>query len=282
MKVLRAGSELRRALHSARRGGDSIGFVPTMGALHAGHLSLVRAARRSTDVVVMSIFVNPLQFGPQEDYESYPRQEARDLEVASAEGVDVVFIPSVDEMYPHGDSTRVSVADLSVMFEGTARPGHFDGVCTIVAKLFNIVEPDVAFFGQKDAQQVAVIRRMVRDLHIPVEVSVGDTVREPDGLALSSRNAYLSSEERRKATVLFRSLLRGRAVLEGGGTPEDAESEIRQVLSSCDGVQVDYACAVEPDTFGPPRSEGPVLLAVAARVGTTRLIDNLVVEGEGA
>ncbi|MEA2434320.1 MAG: pantoate--beta-alanine ligase [Actinomycetota bacterium] len=276
MDVIRSEAELREILEPARREGRTIGFVPTMGALHAGHLSLVQAAKERTDLVVLSIFVNPLQFGPGEDLSRYPRDEQRDLDLSRAEGVDVAFLPSVEEMYPRDRSTVVSVGGVSEPLEGASRPGHFDGVATVVAKLFNQVRPDVVFFGQKDAQQLAVIRRMVRDLAFPVEVIAHPTVREPDGLALSSRNAYLGPDDRKKAVVISQALEAGRAALDHGSGTEGAEAAMAELLRSIDGIEVDYARAVDPDTFEHPAPDRDVLLAVAARVGPARLIDNVV------
>lgn len=280
MNVVRTEAAVRSALRGARAKSRRIGFVPTMGALHEGHLSLVRAARAASDVVVMSIFVNPLQFGEGEDFGIYPRDEAADLARARAEGVDVVFAPSLEEMYPEGRTTTVTVGHLGLTLEGEARPGHFDGVATVVAKLFNMVQPDSAFFGQKDAQQVAVVRRMVTDLSLPVEIVVCPTVREPDGLAMSSRNAYLTTEERTSAAALYRALRGGAGVLESHGDPERAAKEVWEVLSSAEGVIPEYAAAVDPDTFSLPEPGRPVLLALAARVGPARLIDNLLVSAD--
>jgi pantoate--beta-alanine ligase len=246
-----------------------------MGALHEGHLSLLGLARSDTDVVVMSIFVNPLQFGPREDLAAYPRDEERDVTLAGAAGVDVVFVPDLSEMYPAEATTIVSVGGVAGLLEGAHRPGHFDGVATVVAKLFNIVEPDRAYFGQKDAQQVAVIRKLVEDLDFDVEVEVGPTVREPDGLALSSRNAYLTPEERPRAVALYRALRAGESVLLAGGSIASAEERMQTELDS-DGLEVDYATAVDPATFG-EASGATILLVVAARLGSTRLIDNLLV-----
>lgn len=254
-----------------------VGFVPTMGALHAGHLSLIERARAESQNVVVSIFVNPLQFGPSEDLASYPRSHEADLEMCENAGVDVVFVPSVTEMYSEDRATGVSVGRITTVLEGAARPGHFDGVATVVAKLFNIVRPTRAYFGQKDAQQVAVIRRMVEDLSIPVEVVTCPTVREPDGLALSSRNVYLDDEQRQRAVALHRALREGQHELESTQEPSAAEEKMWLSLSEAEGVLPEYAAAVDPDEFGPPR--GPrVLLAVAARVGSARLIDNLLVD----
>ena len=279
METARSAARLRELLRP-QRAGRVVGLVPTMGALHDGHLSLIRLARERSDVVVVSIFVNPLQFGTGEDFESYPRDHARDLGLAEAEKVDVVFLPDMDEMYPEGDSTRVSAGTLGEVLEGEARPGHFDGVCTVVAKLFNIVGPDLAFFGQKDAQQVAVIRRMVVDLRWPIEIVVGAIVREPDGLAMSSRNAYLSPEERKRASVLHAALRAGREALVSGEGMEKAEAEMIETVRAVEGVVPEYARAVDPDDFGSPRTGRPVLLAVAARVGPARLIDNVMVDAE--
>ncbi|HJR44344.1 MAG TPA: pantoate--beta-alanine ligase [Actinomycetota bacterium] len=279
MKVVRTAIELREALARASSEGRTIGFVPTMGALHEGHLSLVRASRKDCDVVVLSIFVNPLQFGPTEDLDAYPRNEERDLERARSEKVDVVFVPTVGEMYPEGRSATVSVRGVAEPLEGMARPGHFDGVATVVAKLFNLVQPARAYFGQKDAQQVAVVKQMTRDLSFPVRVVVCPTVREPDGLALSSRNAYLSAEDRVRAVSLFRALETGRQVLIAGGNWEVAEKAMGKVFEGADGVLLEYARAVDPETFASPTETGPVLLVAAARVGGTRLIDNMLVEG---
>ena len=252
-----------------------VGFVPTMGALHEGHLSLVKAARDRCDAVAVSVFVNPLQFGPREDFASYPRDEAADGELLADAGVDLLFLPTVEEMYPPGRTTTVSVGELGTILEGADRPGHFDGVATVVAKLFNQVQPRVAYFGQKDAQQVAVIRKLVKDLSYGIEISVEPTVREADGLAMSSRNAYLTSEQRIKATALFRALQLGARTLAEEGF-EAAEKNMWELLVA-EGLEPSYARAVDPHTFGPPTAGGPVLLVIAAHLGTTRLIDNMLV-----
>jgi pantoate--beta-alanine ligase len=277
MILASTAADLRSALgrHRLR---DRIAFVPTMGALHEGHRSLVRAANAAADVTVMSIFVNPLQFGPHEDLARYPRDLEADLELAETDAVDIVFCPSVEEMYPAGTSTTVSVGSLGDVLEGKVRPGHFTGVATVVAKLFNIVEPDIAFFGQKDAQQVAVIRRMVADLSFNVEVVACPTVRDREGLALSTRNRYLSAVERVHASVLPRALDEGASMLASAGDFEAAEKRMWEVLISQEGVEPDYAAAVDPRSFGPPQSGASILLAVAARIGATRLIDNRVVD----
>lgn len=247
-----------------------------MGALHEGHLTLVRSARSRADCVVVSIFVNPLQFGPREVFGAYPRDEGGDLSRAESERVDVVFMPSVEEMYPAGRSTTVSVGKLGQVLEGADRPGHFDGVATVVANLFHQVEPDVAVFGQKDAQQVAVIRKMIRDLSFDVDLVIEPTVREADGLAMSSRNAYLTADERPRATALYRALLEGAVTYEREGV-EQAEKGMWALLTA-EGLEPSYATVADPDTFEDPTPGGPALLVVAARLGRTRLIDNLLVE----
>lgn len=276
MQIVRTTAELRK--HLGSHPGARIGFVPTMGALHDGHLSLVRAARDRCDVVVLSIFVNPLQFGPREDFAAYPRDESRDLELGEREGADVVFLPSVEEIYPPGRSTVISVGPLGALLEGADRPGHFDGVATVVATLFNVVRPHVAFFGQKDAQQVAVIKQLIRDLAFGIELVVCPIVREPDGLAMSSRNAYLSPAERAKAVALHRALSVGAEALTYEG-PEGAEKRMWELLLG-EGVQPSYTRVVDPDSFGPPQDGRDVLLVIAAKVGTTRLIDNMLVTRE--
>jgi pantoate--beta-alanine ligase len=285
MRTVRAKAELRDALEPARREGGRIGLVPTMGSLHEGHLSLLRAARRRCDVVVMSLFVNPAQFGPGEDLDSYPRDEARDAGLAERAGVDLIYAPPVEEVYPEGFATTVEVgAGLTEVLDGEPGqrgPGHFRGVTTVVAKLFNSVAPDVAFFGQKDAQQAIVIRRMVRDLDFPVEVEVLPTVREPDGLAMSSRNAYLSPEERGRAAALNRALRAAEAVAESGETrPQVALDAARAELERA-GIEPEYLEAREAEGLALAESLNgrPVLVAVAARVGRARLIDNLVIGG---
>ena len=278
MRTIRDVSELRNVLAGARSAGRTIGFVPTMGALHEGHLSLMRAAREQSDLVVLSIFVNPLQFGPNEDLASYPRSEAEDLAAADAVGVDVAFLPTVDQVYPRDRATMVTIGGVSDPLEGEARPGHFDGVATVVAKLFNLVQPERAYFGQKDAQQVAVIKTMSRDLSFPVDVVVCPTVRESDGLAMSSRNVYLGEAERAVAPSLWRALQAGGRVIADGGSWEVAEKTMEDLIGGTNGIELEYARAVDPLTFGSPSSTGPVLLAIAAKVGPARLIDNLVVE----
>jgi pantoate--beta-alanine ligase len=281
VNVARAKAELRPLLDAVRREGGSIGLVPTMGALHEGHLSLLRAARAECDLVVMSLFVNPTQFAPGEDFERYPRDERRDLEVAAEAGADLVYAPPVEEVYPEGFATAVEVSGLTEVLCGDPRrrgPGHFRGVTTVVAKLFNTVAPDIAYFGQKDAQQVAAIRRMVRDLDFWVQVEALPIVREPDGLALSSRNAYLDAEERQRAAAINRALRAVAAAAARQPLPEALEAG-RAVLAEA-GVEPEYLEARDPDDLAPVDSFGgrPVLVAVAARVGPARLIDNLVMD----
>jgi pantoate--beta-alanine ligase len=285
MRIVREKVVLREALRPARREGRRLGLVPTMGYLHEGHLSLLRAARDGCDVVVMSLFVNPTQFTPSEDLETYPRDEARDLDLAAAEGVDLVYVPAVDEVYPEDFATSIEVAGgLTDILEGAPQqrgPGHFRGVATVVAKLLNTVGPDVVYFGQKDAQQSIVLKRMVRDLDFPVEVEVLPTVREPDGLAMSSRNAYLSSADRHRATRLIAALRAAEAVAGAGETRPEAALEAARAELERAGIEPEYLEARDAESLAPAQSLNgrPVLLAVAARVGKARLIDNLVIGG---
>jgi pantoate--beta-alanine ligase len=278
MHILSTVEEMRAACAQARRGGKRLGFVPTMGALHEGHVSLVRAARAQCDAVAVSIFVNPTQFGPKEDFSKYPRSFERDRELLEKEGVDLLFAPSVEEMYPKGAVPFVTVEGLSEKLCGRSRPGHFRGVTTVVAKLFHIIEPNVAFFGQKDAAQVVIVKKMVRDLDLPVEIVVCPIVREADGLALSSRNAYLNPEQRRSATVLHRALMQVQSLAEKG---EQTSSKLidaaQRVFREEPAVRVDYVEIVDNETLDPVEdvSRG-ALVAVAAFVGATRLIDNVV------
>jgi len=278
MLVVRTIAEARQACARFRAAGKSLGLVPTMGALHAGHLSLVRAAKESCDAVAVSIFVNPTQFGPKEDFSSYPRVFEQDCQTLQAAGVDVVFAPSVEEMYPPGASTFVEVEGLSDRLDGASRPGHFRGVATVVAKLFHIFAPDVAFFGQKDAAQVAVLRRMVRDLRFAVELKVCPTMREPDGLAMSSRNRNLSEGERRQALVLYRALRAVESRFQAGEVDSGKlMDEAQRILKQEPAVQVEYCRIVDPETLEQVSHVRPgSLVAIAARVGATRLIDNLL------
>ncbi len=263
----------------------TVGFVPTMGYLHEGHLSLVRRARQDCDHTVVSIFVNPTQFGPQEDFERYPRDTQRDLGLLSGLGVDVVFMPTVEEMYPPGFEDWVEVrGPLTERLEGAARPGHFRGVTTVVARLFRIVRPHRAYFGQKDAQQLRVVRRMVEELELPVQIVAMPTVREPDGLAMSSRNVYLSKEERERALVLSKSLALSRRMVvdEGVRDAEEVRRAVRQMVARTPGVELEYVSVSDEATFlEADEINGPVLVLVAARVGTTRLIDNVVLVPRG-
>ena len=271
-------SALHTFLAAHRAVSKRIGLVPTMGYLHAGHLSLVRAARQDCDVVVMSIFVNPKQFGPQEDFATYPRDMAGDLRQAREAGVDAVFTPAVAEMYPPGFLTEVSVHELTSPLCGAARPGHFNGVTTVVAKLFNIVGPDRAYFGQKDYQQVTVIRKMVTDLHLPLEVITCPTVREPDGLAMSSRNAYLNPAERQAALVLWRALrLAEERLTQGERQGARLAATLRDFISQEPLARIDYVAMCDPDTLREVEQiAGTVLVALAVYIGQTRLIDNAV------
>jgi len=276
MKTVTTVAVMKAAVGKLRAQGRTIGFVPTMGYLHEGHLSLVRECRKRADVTVASIFVNPLQFGPREDFRRYPRDPERDASLLEKEGVDILFLPSDREMYPEGYRTSVEVAGLQDKLCGRSRPGHFKGVATVVLKLFNIVRPDCAYFGQKDAQQVIVLRRMAEDLNMDIEIRAMPTVREPDGLAMSSRNSYLKAEERRAALVLFRSLEEARRMFENG---ERAASRIRERLltriASEPLAKLDYAEIVDPISLDPVEGiDGEALVALAVYVGKTRLIDN--------
>lgn len=271
---------VRQLVGRARTDGRSIGLVPTMGFLHAGHTSLIARARAETGYVVVSIFVNPMQFGPAEDYRDYPRDLERDARLVAAAGADLLFCPSPEEMYPDGYDAHVEVPGLGAVLCGASRPGHFRGVATVVAKLLNIVQPDTAYFGQKDAQQLVIIRRLVSDLNIPCRIAAVPTVREPDGLALSSRNAYLDPEQRRAAPALYQALQAGESAIRGGRRdPETVESAMRGVLAREPSLHPDYVAAVDAATLRrPPLLAGRVLLAVAARLGRARLIDNLALD----
>lgn len=283
MRVLHTIDEMHAASREVRRAGKRLGLVPTMGALHQGHLSLVRAARNTCDVVAVSIFVNPLQFGPKEDFSRYPRDLERDRELLNHERVDLLFAPSAEEMYGRDSTSYVTVEGLSERLCGRSRPGHFRGVTTVVAKLFHIVSPDVAFFGQKDAAQAAIIRRMVRDLNCNIQIVVAPIVRESDGLAMSSRNAYLTPEQRKQARVLYRALMRVQTLADRG---ERRTAQLipagEEVVGEEPGVRLEYLEIVNPDTLEPvPDISGGALVAIAALVGTTRLIDNVVLTGSG-
>jgi pantoate--beta-alanine ligase len=280
MITVRDAGELRRELARWEMRDRTVGFVPTMGALHAGHLSLLRLAReRRVERVVASVFVNPAQFGPNEDFTRYPRQPEKDAEMLREAGCDLLFLPEVVTLYPPGHTTFVEPGGPAEGLEGACRPGHFQGVATVVLGLLNLVRPDLAVFGKKDAQQLAVIRHIVRDLHVPVEVVEGETVREADGLALSSRNAYLSPEERRAAGVLYRALTAAAQAIEAGERRGDEIRRIlREVLESEPLARIEYADAVDGGTFQPlDVLQGNVTLPLAVRMGGTRLIDNFQV-----
>ncbi len=284
MRTFQQVSPLRTYLREIRREGKIIGLVPTMGALHEGHLSLFRRARNDCDLVIGTVFVNPTQFGPNEDLDAYPRNLPKDMQLAAQEHVDALFVPTVEEMYPNGFQTTVHAGSLSADLEGKHRPGHFDGVVTVVAKLFNIVQADRAYFGQKDYQQFLVIDQMARDLNMPLDVVMLPTVREASGLALSSRNAYLQPDEKEAALVLYRALEASReAVAAGERSSATLEALLRQTLLSCHGVKVDYAVVRHPDTLEPLESleDTSAAALLAVRVGRTRLLDNTLLTPPG-
>ena len=285
MRILRTIAEVRTAVRDARGDGGTVGLVPTMGAFHEGHLSLMRAARAQNDLVVVSLFVNPTQFAANEDLSTYPRDEARDAALAEAEGVDILFAPEPAEIYPDGFATNIHVAGITEVLDGASRgPHHFDGVATVVTKLFGIVQPDVAYFGQKDAQQVLVVRRVVRDLNLDVRIEACPIVREPDGLAMSSRNVYLDADARDRATALNRALDAADAVHRSGdgdgiGDGGAILSAARDVLAEA-GIDVEYLELRDAETLQPvTRIDRDALLLVAARVGAARLIDNHLLRG---
>lgn len=280
MRILTTVQEMQAACTDVRSKGQILGVVPTMGALHDGHLSLVRAARAACDVVAVSIFVNPTQFGPNEDFSGYPRTFEQDCALLDSAGVDLIFAPTVGEMYPAGASTFVLVEGISDRLDGASRPGHFRGVATIVSKLFHIVGPHKAFFGQKDAAQIAVLRRMVRDQNFPLELIVCPIVREPDGLAMSSRNRYLSASERQQALVLHRALHHVEELVGSGeSSPQKLIEAARNVFAKEPQVRIDYVAVIDADTLASvPDVCAGALVAVAAFVGTTRLIDNLLLQ----
>ncbi|OAQ21001.1 pantoate--beta-alanine ligase [Thermosulfurimonas dismutans] len=278
MELITKVKDMQARSEALRQAGKRIGFVPTMGYFHEGHLALMRKARELSDVVVVSIFVNPTQFGPGEDYERYPRDLERDFKLAEAEGVDLLFAPSAEEMYPVGYQTYVEVTDLSKPLCGASRPGHFRGVATVVLKLFNIVKPHLAVFGEKDYQQLQVIKRMVRDLNLEVEIVPHPIVREPDGLAMSSRNVYLSPEERKSALCLYQALeLARRRVAEGKQKVPELKAELEEFISSHPFTRIDYVEFRDPETLEEKGMvDGPTLLALAVFVGKARLIDNTI------
>lgn len=279
-RLIKTIAELCSVLSAARKAGKRIGLVPTMGALHEGHLSLVRASKAQCDCTVVSIYVNPSQFGPREDLAKYPHTLLEDLNALGTLNTDLVFAPSDNEMYPSGHCTWVEAGAVAEPLEGQCRPGHFRGVATIVLKLLNIVQPDVAFFGQKDYQQVLVIRRMVDDLNVPVEIRVCPIVREPDGLAMSSRNRYLSPEARRRALVLWKSLqLAGDLAAKGERDAEKIIAQMRKVILTAEDARIDYIAIVDPDNLTPVATiAGCTLAALAVKIENTRLIDNCLLE----
>ncbi len=277
MLTVRTATDLHREVDRFRARGETIGFVPTMGALHAGHLSLVHLARERARRAVASVFVNPSQFGPGEDFTRYPRQPERDAEMLAGAGCDLLFLPEVETLYPPGHTTFVEPGGPAEGLEGASRPGHFRGMATVVCGLLNLIRADIAIFGEKDAQQLAVVRRMVKDLHLPVEIVGAPTLREADGLAMSSRNVYLDPEERRAATVLHRALLAAAAAIEAGERRgEEIRRILNDVLTSEPLARIDYAEVVDALTFRPVmKLSGPVVLPLAVRIGATRLIDNI-------
>jgi len=279
--VVRKISEIREYVNNAKKQGKKVGFVPTMGFFHEGHLELMRNARKECDVVVVSIFVNPIQFGPEEDFKDYPRDLNRDVKLAEEVGVDIIFAPDVEEMYPVGFSTYVEVKGLTNKLCGRSRPGHFRGVTTVVLKLFNSVQPHVAYFGQKDAQQVLVISRMVEDLNQDIEIRSVPTVREKDGLAMSSRNAYLNTEERKAATVLYRSIqLVKERVRNGERDVKELKRAAVEMISSEPLAEIDYVEILTfPDLKEQDTLKDKMLLALAVKIGKARLIDNTILEG---
>ena len=280
VKAIDSIQKMSTHIRIMKKEGKTIGFVPTMGYLHEGHLSLVRTAKKHTDVVVVSIFVNPAQFGPNEDYEKYPRALKRDEELAGGAGADIIFYPSVKDIYPQGYSTYVDVEGLTENLCGVSRPGHFRGVTTIVAKLFGIVKPDIAYFGQKDAQQAVVIKKMAEDLNMGIDVKVLPTIREKDGLAMSSRNAYLSKSERIDALVLYQALKKSQELIETGeNDAKKISSMINEMVSAKPNAKIDYISIVDAKTLKDASViSGEVLIALAVFIGKTRLIDNIIID----
>jgi pantoate--beta-alanine ligase len=280
MEVAKTIESVRTLVKAACGKGKKIGLVPTMGALHIGHISLIEAAVKTCDFVVVSIFVNPTQFGPDEDFEKYPRPLNADLEICRKLGVDVVFVPTPDQMYPSENLTWVNVEKLTELLCGQFRPIHFRGVATVCVKLFNIVIPDVAFFGQKDAQQAIVIKRMVADLNMPLEIVICPTVREPNGLAVSSRNKYLAEEQKKDATLIYKSLQKCREMIDAGITDtQKIIAQMRKILSQAPSMEIEYISIVDVETLqNLDKIAGKVLTAVAARIGPARLIDNILVD----
>jgi len=279
MRIIRNIKEMSVFSKKIRIKGKTVGFVPTMGALHEGHLSLIRQARKENDIVVVSIFVNPIQFGPKEDFRKYPRNIERDAHLCKSEGADIIFYPNIKEMYPENYKTYVTVEDLGGLLCGKFRPGHFKGVTTIVDKLFNIVSPDISYFGQKDAQQAIIIKKMAGDLNIPVQIKVMPTVREKDGLAMSSRNIYLNKDERQDAAVLYQALSLAKDLIRKGGVGSlHIIKKMRQLINKKKSTKIQYISIVDPDNLEPvDRIKSKVLITLAVWIGKTRLIDNIIV-----
>lgn len=281
IKIIRSIKELQKIIKSYKRKGKTIGFVPTMGAFHKGHLSLMRQAKKDCDICVVSIFVNPIQFGPKEDFKKYPRDLKKDETLSRLSEVDIIFYPSVNQMYPSEFKTFIEVKDLSNILCGKFRPGHFRGVATVVAKLFNIVMPDIAYFGQKDAQQAVIIQKMARDLNMPLKIKVMPIVREPGGLAMSSRNVYLNPQERKDAVVLYQALKKAKALIKNGecSVKKIVSAIKKEILDRNTVSKIDYVECVSSDDLSPLKIiKGKVLIALAAWFGRTRLIDNIIVK----
>jgi pantoate--beta-alanine ligase len=280
MELAKTTESVRHLVKAARSDGKKIGLVPTMGALHIGHISLIETAVKECDFVVVSIFVNPTQFGPSEDFEKYPRPLEADLKTCKKAGVDVVFAPTTEKMYPQENITWVNVEKLTEQLCGRSRPEHFRGVATVCAKLFNIVQPDTAFFGQKDGQQAIVIKRMVADLNMPLEIVVCPTVRQPDGLAVSSRNQYLTNQQKKDATLIYKSLQKAKEMINTGITDcEKVLSRMRTTLNQAPSIKIEYVSIVDAETVQPiDQIEGKVLVAVAVKIGQARLIDNILMD----
>ena len=280
MEIARTIEDIRQLMGLAKRSGQTVGLVPTMGALHAGHMSLITQARKETDFLVVSIFLNPTQFGPNEDLDKYPRQLQQDVDLCTDAGVDAVFAPTVEQMYPQGHCTVVKVEGLSKKLCGLNRPVHFTGVTTVVAKLFNMVGPDIAYFGQKDAQQGFIIKKMVRDLDIPTEIRMCPTVREKDGLAMSSRNALLNAPQRSQARCLYQALLEGKKLIEAGQkAPQQIIAAMEKIIKEAGPCRIDYTAVVDAETLEPADKDSRTwLLALAVKIGSVRLIDNILME----
>lgn len=279
MKIIKKVDEASKAVRKRKEKGKSVGFVPTMGALHEGHLSLIRRARSENGFVVVSIFVNPAQFGPKEDLKRYPKPVKNDISLCKKEGVDLIFYPEVKQMYPEGYKTYIEVKELSDLLCGKPRPGHFKGVATVVTKLFNIIQPDTAYFGQKDGQQAAVIKKMASDLNMPVKIKVMPIVREKDGLAMSSRNVYLSTKERKDAVVLFNSLNLAKVLIKNGQMNTDTIIlRMKQLIGKKKSAKIDYIDIVDPNTLKRiPKIKGSCFIVLAVWIGKTRLIDNIII-----